>query len=804
MKRKTAILFLFICLSTIVAFSQNGIIKGRVSNIINNEPVMFANVLVLGTDKGVATDIDGNYEITGLEPGLYDIRVSYLGFKDFTFYEIQVYNSRPAIVNIELEENTQTLEEVVVKASPFKKTEESPLSLRTIGVAEIQRNPGGNRDISNVVQSLPGVTSTPSFRNDLIIRGGAPNENRFYLDDVEVPNINHFATQGASGGPVGMINVDFIREVDFYSGAYPVGRGNTLSSVFIFKQKDGRDDRIGFTATVGANDVGLTLEGPIGEKTTFLLSARRSYLQFLFSLLDLPFLPTYDDFQFKVKTRINKKHEVYFVGLGAIDDFSINYDATRNEINTFVIENIPIQTQWNYAIGAVYKYYQEKGFWTVVLSRNMLNNQSQKYKDNDSSSPENLLLDYKSQEIENKLRIENTLRFGDYKVMYGAGYQYVKYNNTTLNKTFDSSGPANISFSSAFDINKYALFASVSRKWLDDRFTASFGVRFDGNSYSSQMNNPLKQFSPRLSLSYALTDRLAFNFNTGIYYQLPPYTIMGYQKDGVFVNKANGVTYIRNSQVVAGLEFNTATSSKITIEGFYKHYNNYPFLLRDSITLANLGADFGVIGNEPAVSTSDGRTYGVEFLFQQRLYKGFYGIVSYTLGWSEFEDKNGKFVPSSWDARHITNVTLGKRFKGNWEVGINWRFQTGLPRTPFAVEVSSLKLNWDRNNQAIPDYDLLNTERGDALSTIDIRVDKKWFFKKWSLNLYVDIQNLTGNAVGNRVYILDRPLDENGTPIGDGIIVNPDDPLPLQRYALKPIDDAIGTTIPSIGVVISI
>ena len=264
------------------ALAQTGIIQGKISNAINNEPILFANVLLLGTDQGTTSDENGNFELSGIEPGLYDLRFSYVGFEELTIYEIQVSSSRPVSLDVKMEESSQNLEEVVVKASPFRKTEESPVSLRTIGVAEIQRNPGGGRDISKVVQNLPGVTTTASFRNDLIIRGGAPNENRFYLDDVEVPNINHFATQGASGGPVGMINVDYIREVDFYSGAFPANRGNALSSVFNFKQKDGRKDRLGFTATVGASDLGLTLEGPIGEKTTFLLSARRSYLQLLF------------------------------------------------------------------------------------------------------------------------------------------------------------------------------------------------------------------------------------------------------------------------------------------------------------------------------------------------------------------------------------------------------------------------------------------------------------------------------------------------------------------------------------------
>lgn len=784
--------------------AQSGIIKGKVTDALNNEPIPFANVLILGTDIGTTTDAEGDYEITGLEPKLYDVRASYLGYNNQTEYEVQVTNSKPATVNLALSESVQDLQEVVVKASPFKKTEESPLSLRTIGVAEIQRNPGGNRDISRVIQTLPGVTTPASFRNDLIIRGGAPNENRFYLDDVEVPTINHFATQGASGGPVGLINVNFIREVEFYSGAFPANRGNTLSSVLEFKQRDGRDDRIGGTFLMSATDVGVTLEGPIGEKTTFLASARRSYLQFLFDVIGLPFLPTYNDFQVKVKHKFDKKNELTFIGLGAIDQFRLNLDANETEEQQYLLNQLPVSPQWNYTNGLVYKRYAENGFWTFVLSRNMLNNESEKYLNNDDSSEENLTLRYKSQEIENKLRVEHDIRIGDFKLNYGMGYQYVKYNVNTFNRIFTNAGPQTVDFSSNFSLNRYALFAQGSRKLLDERLTLSLGFRMDANDYSDEMSNLAEQFSPRFSASYALTQRLAVNFNTGIYYQLPPYTVLGYQEDGVFVNRQNGIKYIRNDHVVAGLEYNTASNSKISIEGYYKYYYDYPFLLRDSITLANLGGDFGVLGNEPVVPRSEGRSYGLEFLFQQRLFKGFYGIASYTLGWSEFEDKNGDFVPSSWDARHIANVVIGKRFGKNWEVGVNWRFQTGLPFTPFDRQASALVLNWEANGRGIRNFDQLNTRRADLVSAIDIRIDKKWFFDNWSLNVFLDIENVTGNSVGEDQLILDRPLDENGQPVGGGIIVNPEAPRDQQEFQLKTIDTGTGTVVPSIGLQIEI
>jgi hypothetical protein len=274
---KAASLLAALLFSATALLAQTGIIRGKVTDKLTNQPIAFANILETKTGKGVVTDENGQFEITGLAPGLYDVTASFIGYSDATVYEIQVSNAKPAVLSIELEEAAEQLGEVVVQASPFKKTEESPVSLRTIGVAEIQRNPGGNRDISKVLQSLPGVVSPSSFRNDLIIRGGAPNENRFFLDDVEVPNINHFATQGASGGPVGLINVNFINEVDFFSGAFPANRGNALSSVLNFRQRDGRDDRLGGTFSASPVMIGdvVMATNEAGETHVFRANPER-------------------------------------------------------------------------------------------------------------------------------------------------------------------------------------------------------------------------------------------------------------------------------------------------------------------------------------------------------------------------------------------------------------------------------------------------------------------------------------------------------------------------------------------------
>jgi hypothetical protein len=807
---------LLILLFPIIINAQSGIIKGKVSELNSNIAIPFANVSIEGLPNGVSTDIDGNYIFENIEPGLYNISTNYLGYKSQTISEVQVTNSKPAIIDFQLEDLTENLTEIIVKASAFKKSAESPVSLQTIGTAEIQRNPGGNRDISKVVRSLPGVTSASSFRNDLLIRGGGPSENRFYLDDIEIPNINHFATQGSSGGPNGLINVDFIREVDFYSSAFPSNRGNAMSSVFNFQQKNGRDDRIGFTATLGSSDLAATLEGPIGKKTTFLFSIRQSYLQFLFQALELPFLPIYNDFQFKVRTRFDEKNEFYVIGLGACDRFKLNLSANNTEIQRYQLDRLPVYFQWNYTIGMGYKHYTEKTTFLAVLSRNMLNNSIYKHIENDESKDR--IIDYNSQESENKLRLEHKINFPKSFVFnYGIGYEYSRYTNTT--KVNGSSGTTELN--TELFLHKYSMFLQLSKKFFKDRLVLATGARIDGNNYNSSMMNPFNQVSPRFSLSFTILPRFTINANTGLYYQLPSYTTLGYTENEEKVN-SDRLKFTRSFHVIGGLSYTTKSRTKFSIEGYYKIYDNYPFLLEEQISLANFGADFGVIGDAPISSTGKGRTYGLEVLVQQRLNKGFYGILAYTLGWSEFTDGTGNYIPSAWDSRHIINLSLGKSFKTmnksirdkinekriakgkkgiskklvsqTLDIGTNLRLQTGLPFTPFDEEGSALTSNWNRYRQGILDYDQLNTKRLGLNYSADIRIDYKWFFPKWSFNLYFDVQNIPGVITGTGSLI----LDEDGS--GNPQIINPG--TPEESYKLKTIGANNGTVVPTLGIIV--
>lgn len=777
---------LFIISST--TFAQNVKVYGTVSNVLNNEPIPFANVILEGRNMGATTDIDGNFELKDVEPGTYNFRCSYIGFELSSKSEIRVSPNKNLRLNFQLSENAELIDEVQITANTFNKTEESPTSLRTINASEIYRSPGGDRDISKVIANLPGVSTAPSFRNDIIIRGGAPSENRFYLDGVEIPNINHFATQGSSGGPVGIINVNLIREVDFYSGAFPANRGNVLSSVMELKQIEGSDESLSGAFSVGSSDAGLSINTPLGQKSTMLLSVRRSYLQFLFQALQLPFLPTYNDLQFKFTHKPNKKNQFNIIALAALDEFSLNTSVNDNiddsltlARNNYILDNLPVNEQWNYTIGATWKHFFEQSNLFVVASRSHLNNSATKYFKN-IEIEENKLLDYQSEEIENKTRAEYNFRKESIKYNVGVGLDHVTYKNQTYNKLIDYTKIV----SSDFSFLKYSAFAQLSKTYLNGKLVGSLGARVDNNSFTKSESAP--NFSPRASASYKLGEKSNLNANVGRFFQLPSYTVLGYTDSlGQFLNQ--DVDYIQCDHAVFGYEYNPSDYSKITLEGFYKQYDNYPFSVNDSVSLANLGGDFGVIGNEEVSSISQGKSYGLEFLAQQKLSKSIYGILSVTYYKSLFEDKDKELIPSSWDNRYILNLAAGKKFKGNIELGMKFRYSGGAPYTPFDLATTS-EQNWAISQQGYLDYNNVNSERLEDIHTLDIRVDKKWYFKSWSLNAYVDIQNIYNNKIKLRSDVSNNP------DVGELVYES------QEGENLYEIPNESGTLLPSIGLLI--
>ena len=784
---------LLVGLFSLVIHAQVGSVNISVVDEFSKKPLEASAVI---RDSGITSSGQGNLQLSEIPVGNYTFEISSIGYDTGFLYEINILPNQNLTLSIGLKKSQTTdIQEVVITKKTYKTTAESPLSLRNITSEEVQKSAGSNRDVSKAILIFPGVGSTPTFRNDLFIRGGSSAENKFYIDGIEVPVINHFQTQGASGGPRGIITVDFIKDVDFYSGAFPAKRNGVLSSLFEFNLKDARKDKLGYKAILGLDDMQFMMDGPLSKDQSWsgLFSVRKSNLQLLFKAIGLPFLPSYYDATFKVSKKYSGGDELYFIGLGAIDEFKFNENAEKTLYNQTLIDRLPVSPQWNYTFGAGYRHLVDNGNWLFTYSRNMLDNQATKYYRN-RETPENLLYDYNSREAENKFRVDRNFQVQDYRVSAGSNINFARYSNNSTIKQVNQNEINFDEIDSQINFLQYGLYLQSSKLFFNEALTVSVGARVDASNYSAETSNPLEQFSPRLSLKYKIAENWAVNFNSGIYYQLPAYTSLGYRLDDVLINK-NTLKYIRNSHIVGGVEYSGENNLRLTVEGYYKKYKNYPFSLRNGISLANIGADFGVVGSEPVDSRGFGETYGFEFLAQKRTVNNFYGILAYTFGYSKFSDSAGELLPSSWDSRHILSASAGKYFKKNWNFGARFRLQSGLPETPYDLNRSSLVNVWNIANGPIQDFARLNTLRGNVSHQLDLRAEKKWVFKKWQFTAYMDIINVYGskNASGLPVVNLQR------NDMGDGIVANPSAPQDQQVYLLDEGTADSNTPIPYFG-----
>ncbi|MFZ4058415.1 MAG: TonB-dependent receptor [Ferruginibacter sp.] len=782
---KKALLFFSILFTYLNITAQN---TGSLSGFIidkNSLNTIYGASILLNTNNGTTSDSLGYFSFKGIISKSYTLQISKIGYITQTLYNVSVTSANENNLNIELEPAVKTLTEVSVKSTQKTAkaaTLETPLSVQRLTTEEIKSNPGGNFDISRVIQALPGVGGTAGssggFRNDIIIRGGAPNENVFFLDGIEIPVINHFQTQGSSGGPTGILNVSFIEEVKLSSSSFDARYDNALSSVFQFKQKTGNRNKLQGNIRLSGTELAATFDGPLSKnkKTTFLASARRSYLQLLFKAIDLPIRPNYWDFQYKINHQINSKTTLAFIGVGAIDEFSFGVPKTATPEKLYVLGNSPSIQQWNYTIGATLRHQTKNGYFTVALSRNAFDNDLEKYDDNDNSNSSKKRLKAVSRETENKLRFDINNTIQGWKLGYGAIVQQVNFSSNYYNRFRAEIRDNNntviqpaiiVQSNTAINFLRYGLYAQAGKRFFEDRLGINAGLRTDMNSFTTTGNNPLKTLSPRVSLSYVVTNKFTINATIGHYFKIPVYTLLGFKdNNGTLVNES--AKYIQNSHYVAGFEYLPSPSTRFTLEGFYKKYAHYPVSIRTGISLANLGGDFTAVGNEAIQSTGKGQAYGFEFFAQQKLTKKFFGIVSYTYSYSKFTGINGKYVPSAWDNRHLLSLTAGYKLKRNWEIGMKFRYQGGAPLTPFD-EIAS-RANYLSLGEGVLNYNLLNSNRLGSFHASDVRIDKKWYLKKITLDLFLDVTNWYGASnPSNPSYTFKRTTDNSAFQTTDGL-----------------------------------
>ncbi len=723
MYKSILILIIIILSDLIYAQELSGSIYGRVFDFTTKQPIPFANVLVMETNYGAATNSDGLFKIENLPVKTYQIRASVIGYNSQIKTDVVVQTGKPSEVNFELIPQAIELEGITVTSDYFRKDLLEVNSIRNFSYEEIRRSPGGFEDVIRALSILPGVAQADAGRNDLIVRGGAPSENLYLINGIEVPNINHFGTQGATGGPLSYINLDFVRETSFSTGGFSALYGDKLSSVLNINLRDGREDRIGGKGTISASQFGLNLEGPISENSNFIFSARRSYLDFIFKAANFSFVPEYYDVLLKADFNPHSQDAFGFLFISAFDNVKFfNDDADQRFDNSRILGTDQIQ----YVTGFTYRHLFTDGFFNLALSRNYVD-----YDSRQSDSLLNPIFTNKSKEEENSLRADLVFKLSKTsEINIGGTAKLIEADFDILFPNFFTTFGDSLPVTSLKTENTYTKFGVYTNynSLLFNKLTANIGVRSD---IFTALNKKV-YFSPRLSLSYALTDLTNINFSTGIYNQSPSYIWLE------AFNSNRDLKMIQVNQYVLGFDHRLSADALLKVEAFYKDYKNYPTsTIRPYLVLANTGAGFSgsddnysAFGLEPLVDAGFGNARGVELSIQKKLSDiPYYGIFSFTYSKSDYTSLDGIERSGSYDQNWIINLSGGYKFNEFWEVSSKFRFASGRPYTPFNSD----------GTQNIIDY---NTKRIKSAHSLDVRVDKRWYFSGWTLITYVDIQNI--------------------------------------------------------------
>src|SRR3990172_242008 len=722
------IILMTLILITINLFSQDkGTITGIITDNETKQPVRDAIIEIIELQKKTTSGNEGKFDFKNLPYNTYQVKVTCLGYEALIQTDIVVLSARSTEIEIFLNPMSYTTDIIDVEERYFQKSSDESTSMYNLDFEEVRRAPGAVEDISRMVQILPGVSPGNDQRNDLIVRGGSPSENLTIVDGVEVPNINHYPTQGSSSGPIGMINVKFISNIDFSTGGFSARYGDKLSSILDISFREGSREKFLSDINLSSAGFGGVFEGPLfSSKGSFLVSARKSYLNLIKGAIRLAAVPDYWDFNLKAVYDINKKNKLTLVGVGGIDYISFEGEAS------YVSDDNPYGKakgdQKQYSTGLNWKSLFRKGYVRTVFSHSA---SYYNYVNHDLKTDE-LIFNNDAYEQETQLKSELFYQLSPVNnIIIGASEKYIKIKNMLFIRAdtsmFGDPWPE-INIETKSNFYKASAFIQYTLKLFKDKLIFNTGARYD---YFSGITDK-HEFSPRFGLSFKLTPVTTLSGSTGIYYQAPEYL-------WVTTNpKNNNLKYIKAIHYIAGIEHLFTPELRVSVEAYYKDYSRYPVsVVIPNYVLINGGADNGPNFVGEATSAGFGYVRGIDVSIHKKLTgNGFYGMLNYTLAQSRVTALKGGEKPGSFDYRHNMTIIAGYQIADDWLVGIKFRYTTGRPFTSFDITASTIA------GRGVADFDNFNGSRYKDYNRLDIRVDKKWNFKHLSIVSYIELQNV--------------------------------------------------------------
>ncbi len=697
-------------------------VQGKVVDSIKQTPVNSAELEIPKLNQKKYSDANGDFLFDNLKEGYYELIISADGYFSIKKY-ISVSKSNPyLILNISLRPFESITDTIEVNTKYFKKDDMASTGFINVDYEEFKKTPGTIDDVIRHFESSPGVSITTDMANEYIVRGGAPIENQILIDNIELPNPNHFAPPGTNSGAFSYINIQMISEANFYTGGFPVIYGDKLSSVLDIKFKDGNEKIRSQSLDLSLAGLGISADGPLSNKITYSLSARRSYFElFKSQFRDLP-IPNYWDINLKLKYKLGPYRLVSFTSLSALDNTSDPDNmapGARKNVKVKLFAN-----GINYENNSNKIKYRLTGFYDLTL----YNIDYYSLHDETLSG----IFSLKSTEHEAGLNVSAKYDMStDLTLDFISGLRYFHTKDTLYTFEFinesDYASPSQ-RFARSLDMVKSFLGVNAKYKFLKDIFTFNAGIRTDFTSYITHHFT----FSPRAMLSCRLSKKTMLNASAGIYYETPEILWLLCDPD----NK--DLLSLKVEHFVLGAEHYILPNFRINAEAYYKQYENYPVDMYNPILMyINSGTDIRPNFIHKAASKGNGYFIGSDLSIEYKNSgEGFYGMLNLSLSTSGFAALEGGILPGEFDYGKQILFIAGYQLPGNWSFGLRLKYSGPRPT-----------LSYDTVNSAFLGMDYYNKSRylKDKLPyymRADLRVDKMFRWGNFTGSIYAEVENI--------------------------------------------------------------
>jgi hypothetical protein len=731
-------------------------IRGTVIDKQSQMQIPGANIVLLGSNpiKGAVSDSEGRFKITEVKVGRYDLKVSYLGYKEIILPNVDVSAGKEVVLEVGLEENISSLQEVVVSGNKKNETQNEMVSVsgRSFSMEEVNRYAGGRSDPSRLAANFAGVSSPDDSRNDIVIRGNSPTGVLWRIEGLNIPNPNHFSTVGTTGGPVSAINTNVIKNSDFFTSAFPAEYGNANAGVFDLGFRNGNSEKREHTLQLGAlTGLEAMTEGPINKEkgSSYLLAYRYSFTG-VAQKMGIPIgtaaTPFYQDLSFKINGGQTKFGKFTLFGLGAkskIDFLHNKIDSTdlfanpmkdsyfTSDIGLLGIKHfikINSRSYVNTVIGVTYNgsNYLEDNVATDLkpLERFVENKTNQiHYSINTSyNSKINAHLFIKAGIISEVIALKLDAREKDSNSVWK---QYWDFNDrTTLHQAYVQA--------------KYR---------FNDKLTLNVGL----HAQLLALNNS-SSIEPRVGLKYQISEKQTFSMGYGMHSQMQPVDVYFYRErmaDGAYEQTNNDLGFTRSQHFVLGYDILPIKDWRIKTEVYYQILSNIPVTeTPSSFSMLNAGASFLPNNQSYLKNNGTGTNYGAELTIEKFFTKGYYALITGTIYESKYKGSDGIERNTAFNGKYVYNVLAGKEFKVGKEkrniisIGVKMTQAGGRYFTPVDLAASQVAqaqvLEGDASafSQRNSDFFRLDIKTGFTLNSKRSKLSQSIFF---------DIQNVTNN-----------------------------------------------------------